>query len=534
MGQNCTMKTPTLESGLFDQWRVLLALAIPLLALTLIAPIGFDNSVYQSMAVDLVRFGKVPYIGSWDVNFPGNILIHIAELLLFGNTDLGFRAFDVLLQLGFVFLLHTFLRRWLTTPTALVGVALYLIWYVGGGEPLYAERDVFIGMMLIGALTLLTSDRHSRSKLVLAALAVGFGISTRPTTIGFAALFCLLIDRPTPAARYRARASFLVLTLLPIGLMIVPYLFIENGLYTFYISTIRFVADLYTKFGSEWIWFFRSPREAYPIAALSCISFILACTQRGRIKMMHSSALRRIPSRRESFVLFSSLLLSLGIVLLQGKFFKYHYAPLVMLSLPLAAIGAVVAVSRFKESRRTLILSAVGIVLVLGFIRWHAVGAFASKLPDLSIALNASYCVMLPDTNGGKAPELAALAYLRVPKNANATIEIISFDAHLRADLARECVSRYTTISALAVRSNPTIENEASHPAYQQAWRTEYVELLRTKRPQIIVIGRHFEYWYLHDIYDDFLHTLPGFDSLLTNSYQRDTTFGGYEIYRLR
>src|ERR1019366_2530731 len=52
----------------------------------LLLPLGTDNSVYQSMALAFVRFGRLPYLGSWDENFPGIIPIHAVAIVLFGNS----------------------------------------------------------------------------------------------------------------------------------------------------------------------------------------------------------------------------------------------------------------------------------------------------------------------------------------------------------------------------------------------------------------------------------------------------------------
>src|SRR6185312_7701875 len=65
--------------------------AIFLLPIHLFVPLNSDNDLYQAMAVALVKGKGLPYIGSWDVNFPGIVYIHALGIALFGNTDVGFR-----------------------------------------------------------------------------------------------------------------------------------------------------------------------------------------------------------------------------------------------------------------------------------------------------------------------------------------------------------------------------------------------------------------------------------------------------------
>src|SRR5205085_9736805 len=78
-------------------WLVLVGSAA-MLALTIPKPLGFDNAMYQRMGIDLHDFGRIPYIGSWDQNFPGIFYIHYLIISAFGPSDLSVRWFDCLVQ----------------------------------------------------------------------------------------------------------------------------------------------------------------------------------------------------------------------------------------------------------------------------------------------------------------------------------------------------------------------------------------------------------------------------------------------------
>src|SRR5687768_4732197 len=69
---------------------VWLLIALPLFVPSLFVPMSSDNSIYQSMAYDLLQFGRMPYLGSWDQNFPGIVAIHAVVLAIFGGSDLAF------------------------------------------------------------------------------------------------------------------------------------------------------------------------------------------------------------------------------------------------------------------------------------------------------------------------------------------------------------------------------------------------------------------------------------------------------------
>ena len=75
-----------------------------ILLVTFLYPLSGDNALYMYMA-DLLLKGHLPYLGSWDVNYPGIVFLHVPHVLLFGSSTLGFHAYDILLQLvGCMFL----------------------------------------------------------------------------------------------------------------------------------------------------------------------------------------------------------------------------------------------------------------------------------------------------------------------------------------------------------------------------------------------------------------------------------------------
>src|SRR5205823_4802879 len=122
-----------------------------------------------------------------------------------------------------------------------------------------------------------------------------------------------------------------------------------------------------------------------------------------------------------------------------------------------------------------------------------------------------------------------AIAYLNAPERRNASIEICSFDSRLRAHLDRACVSRYASLHPLGFRVDST--NPVSFTQYQKIWRAAYLDTLRARKPEYLIIHRGTGAEYLHDPYDDVLKNIEGFDSLFQNNYHLDTTIGRNEIY---
>src|SRR5580704_12325465 len=84
-----------------------------ILLVTLLLPLGFDNDLYESMGWALYAYHGLPYLGSWDHNFPGIVFVHWASIALFGASDFGFRLFDYLVHIAMAGFYYRVLRNWL-------------------------------------------------------------------------------------------------------------------------------------------------------------------------------------------------------------------------------------------------------------------------------------------------------------------------------------------------------------------------------------------------------------------------------------
>src|ERR1017187_1840168 len=84
-----------------------------ILLVTLLLPLGFDNDLYESMGWTLYAYHGLPYIASWDHNFPGIVFVHWTSIALFGASDFGFRLFDYLVHIAMAGFFYRVLRNWL-------------------------------------------------------------------------------------------------------------------------------------------------------------------------------------------------------------------------------------------------------------------------------------------------------------------------------------------------------------------------------------------------------------------------------------
>ncbi|MFI5200841.1 MAG: ArnT family glycosyltransferase [Candidatus Kapaibacterium sp.] len=507
-----------------------LAISLAFFLLVLIEPLGSSNAVLHSMALDLVRYGRFPYIGSWDNNFPGIAFLHAIGIVLFGESKVTFRIFDILIELLFVAFLFKFLSRWLQPHAATLAAVLYAAYYVATSN-IYGTQDPY-GMMLVLVGTAMILPRKNEIGVSLARIAAGglfAGLSflMRPTFvlfIGILGLYILLqTDFPSILSRISRLFLFAVFAMIPSAALLFYYSTIPGGVDTLYTSTIRFNLDLYTKLGgvSFWIEILRSGL----MIPLAIAAIVFKAIKQPEI-------FKTPPSKKEAGLFIAFVAAGLFIVLYMGKYWRYHFAPFYMALIPFSAVGIERVMLRVRdELRRHYVM--LGCVLFSTFIAYNPIGpiAFALGLLEHSNPFQTADEARRPSPLYGAKPEHALLAYLEKPENQSGGIEYCGFDPYLRLDLHRPFVGRYTTFHALAFRTDATKIGPPHYTDYQRKWQTDYVRLLEQAKPRFIVLGREMPFWYIHDIYTDCLRYLPGFDSFFQSNYRYDTAFGGFQVY---
>ncbi|HET6402081.1 MAG TPA: hypothetical protein VFH95_11875 [Candidatus Kapabacteria bacterium] len=510
---------------------VSLAISLGIFLIIILEPLGSANAVIHSMALDWVRYGRVPYIGSWDNNFPGIVFVHAIGIVLLGESGVSFRIFDILIEFFFVFFFFKFLSRWLQPHAAALAVVFYSAYYVATSS-IYGSQDPY-GMMLVfvGTAMILPRKNETGASLVRIAaggLIAGLSFLMRPTFllfIGILGLYILLqTDFPSILSRISRVLLFAVFAMIPTAVLLLFYNTIPGGVDTLYNSIIRFNLDLYTKLGGI----------SYLIEILrSGLMIPLAIAAIVFKAIKQSEIFKTPPSKKEIGLFIAFVVAGLFIVIYMGKFWRSHFAPFYMALIPFSAVGIECVRLRVRDAlhRHYVML---GCVLLSTFIAYNPLGpvTFALGLLELTNPFRAADEARRPDPLSGAKPEHALLAYLEKPENQSGAIEYCGFDPYLRLDLNRPFVSRYTTFHALAFRADYTNVGTPHYTDYQRKWQAEYVRQLDQAKPRFIILGRGMSFWYIHDIYSDCLRYLPGFDSFFQSNYRYDTAFGGFQVYQ--
>jgi Dolichyl-phosphate-mannose-protein mannosyltransferase len=541
----------------FFERPLLLALGISAALLTVVvaSPLSVDNLIYQSMALDLLRHGKIPYLGSWDQNFPGIILVHYMAIVLFGTHDISLRFLDLILQLGFAVLFYIFCRFWLQERAAAITVVLYIFYYVSGRGSIYGERDVYGVMAIIAGLYFiyrgtqigksLNSHWDGCLELIIAGFFVGYSIIIRPTFVlsyVLIAVFLFSIRKQTMGIWKQCQSVllFCIAGMAPLLLLLLVYRAIPGGLHALYMATIRFNLDVYTKFNGapEFLTllgifiFFLGRGYLIPLAMVGRIA--LRNKSHSRPPRSPNPFLLRRLTRSEQWLYYSLLLSFLAIAIIQRKYLAYHFTPVYVLLCPFSAIGVEWMLTHlrgwFVRTSAVLVLVSLYIIFMVGDRR-EIVG-FVQALFEGRNPVEAAYTMHHFSPSFGAVPQREVLHFLSLPGNDTGSLEICSFEPALRTHLNRTFASPYVMPTAIAWSMDGGVLTTPQFTNYQMAWRRAYLDSLCINRPIFIILARNTVCWNLCDPYRTYLHNLPGFDSLLQASYRYDTAFGCYQIFR--
>lgn len=503
------------SSRRFDTWFLIaVAGGALLLLVTLLLPLGFDNDLYESMGWALYSSHALPYIGSWDHNFPGIVFIHWASIALFGASDFGFRLFDLIIHVGLAAVFYRFLRNWLSPIASAFGVLLYALYYASGQWGLAGQRDTYAGFLLLGAASLFVSARRriflKGTRPLWIGVLCGTAFLMRPTYLLFAISFLVLIWVETK--RIRVVAQYVAGSLLPILAFLIPYIFVPNGLQQVWNTLIRFNLSVYAEVHVPInVW----SGGRMVIYILAAIGFIAA------IRHQHFD-------RRDAWMFIAFTGSALLSPIWMGKYFSYHFEPFVLIAIGFAARGFEWTV---ELPSRSSFQFAFGFVVLGGFAvlyyPHHLLKYYVEEL-GASSPLQHTYERILSDSLFGLTNQEKVVHYADATLGAGEPVEYVSIFPGMRWRLHRPAATRFTSIV-------PLIAFQHRVPSFGAAWRREFLDSLAYHPPRMIIVSLSKQWWpFVGKTNDSAIAAIPGFDSLLVANFIRDTIIGGYAIYHPR
>ena len=150
------------------------------LSLTLWFGFGMDQSICAYIAWVWKTFHQPPYVGVWDLSFPGIFIIYSFPVRVFGAGIFSIRAFDFLVQLTCLIMLFYLSKKLSGSSRAgFFTNIFYSIFYYGLGQTDTAQRESYIFWLLLICMVV--------------ALSLQNRVWLRAAVVGLLAGFCFLI-----------------------------------------------------------------------------------------------------------------------------------------------------------------------------------------------------------------------------------------------------------------------------------------------------------------------------------------------------
>ena len=468
------------------------------------------------MAKRLVIDGALPYVGSWDNNYPGILLFHSLSILLFGNSEIGFRIIEAVFHLSVTVFLYQLLLRWLTPRAAFVSAFFFALAMTQWGIFYIGERDLFLaGLLLIAFGILKQSDRWP--SLSTSSLLLGLAILIRPLYFPLPLTFLLFYWRKLGLPK---TLGFLTGLVLPGFLSLIPYV-LTKTVHNYFEATVLWNLSQYQSFSGSFTDFAGKIRDSLYIL-LPAVIALLPSQWFGKKDRLNEIVIQQ-PDKRELYLYLLLNTEAFVIFVSQQKFLSYQIAPFLALICPLAGIGTERLFSLATDVRINRWALTATLSLLLLF--------FSPVIPVFNYIAHDDISQLMPfanDTLIGLKAEMAVQNYLGQPKNAQGAVEVVSYDARLRSRLDRQEATRFTMVHALTVASK-----DGTYPSFQSAWRREFIADIARTPARFIILGVTWGYWKIPPLGENLSHQLPELDSLLRSNYHLDTTFGSYQLFRL-
>jgi 4-amino-4-deoxy-L-arabinose transferase-like glycosyltransferase len=507
-----------------NTWYWLIPVAV-MLAITYLYPLGFDNNTYQSMAWQLVEKGKLPYVDTWDQNFPGIVYLHSLSIILFGNSNGGFRALDILIQLLIALMIHRVVARYSNAEAASLATLFFVGFYVISSSKMLGQRDVYAGAALfVSVYSAFRARDLLDSKLlpVASGLLLGMAILIRPTYALCAVIIAALLWQRKDRLRTVMLAAVSTIVVTVIGLS--PYLFNAQNFADFYASTIRFNTEVY---GTATQRLAYSHVFWYPLE-LSSTLLIIGLAFVG----MKMKAREGLQSDRVQFALwcFGIAVLMKIMVYVMGKYLIYHYAPVFIFLTPLVGYVRCESFKRIGESWQSKALKIAFATVLVVF------AALRSPIPIIAAAPGSWHDRMEEVASRyavnwySYADARALCDYIARNTTPDDEIEMSSMDNEIVWTCERSQCTRFTLVHPLGMRNN------GEYSADQIRWRQEFVDKLRTRKPKLVMITSQPKSFmtFLDRSPEDILMSIPGLSELLSTQFRLDTVMGPWKVYAPR
>jgi Dolichyl-phosphate-mannose-protein mannosyltransferase len=470
------------------------------LAMSMTYPLGWDQGLFSFMGDAIVR-GGLPYRDAWD--FKGPLLYYVYALAqwLFGVHIWSIRVVDaIFLTLGTV-ALYRVTATLADRGAARFGAVLFVLWYASHSFWHTAQPDGWAGMLItLAVATVLGGSASAGFGLTVGAGAcLGLTVLMKPLWAAFLLLPVFYLVTSRARDRVGPIVALLIGWMLPIGLTIIW--FAVNGALGDLLDVHLRYSALYAGLASddrlknlaEYFLSSRVTAVAIPIVAYGVVVLWRA-------------------QRPAAILMVAWLAITVSLVALQGRFYAYHWLPMLPAMAILVAVGLHDLSQRSKEFAlivcATLLLGCVAPIVLEAarFMGWRA------GVIDRRQYYNAY---------GEPGFDMQAVDWLR---STGAPGKIFTFGWHCSVPWLseRQTVSRFGYSLPLMMGAGTAVRSQ---------YRQELMAALTADPPKYIVVGT---------LSEQILGTrltiadFPELAALVARDYRPVAEFGTITIHEIR
>ena len=499
----------------------LLALAIVWALASLSFPFGWDQGIFAWVGNTVVD-GGLPYRDAWDIKGPLTYYVYGTAQLFFGKNAFAIRLTDLIFLSLAAFYIARLAAKLSGPKTGPWAAVIFVLWYASQGFWHTAQPDGWASMLALFAIgPLLTNRDDPRSyRYLLSGFAIGLAVLIKPIYGLFA--IALAIDavfryRKDVLRLFAAGTSMMLGVIVPFAIAVAWFAY--NGALQVFVDT--------------WLVY---PVQVYsPAASPKAFSRAVGLIRFAESGMLVSVAWpvivvgavsRRHECSRTFSVLLAWVFIAVFCVVLQGRFFEYHWAIIIPSMVLLGTKGFTALFETIRNERRESSSHGRGLIrpMVLTFL--VLVIGLAAVRPALDAARWTAHIVGLVDTpsyySAFASAEDARLAakYIREHTAPGEKISVWGWDASIIFESDRNAVSRFGY-------SMPLIMGKGT--LQQKQLREEFLSAVHSDPPAYVVVSPQSE-MILGESVD--ITDFPEFSDFIAQNYTEEARFGKTLLYR--
>ncbi|MCC7158845.1 MAG: glycosyltransferase family 39 protein [Ignavibacteria bacterium] len=512
---------------LFGLFVLIIGVAIGSICLTY--PFGRDQGIY-AYAGKMLLEGKMNYSYVFDLKPPGIHFLFAASQFILGESMFNTRIFDILWQSLTAFILFIVSFRMTGNKVlSIIASFIYLMLYfrLDYWHTLQADGMLNLPFAISVLLLILSNERHSFLKIFFAGVLLGIALIFKYTIAAFLpmAILCMLFSvkdlmslRVKNALIYSAGITVIVIA---VGLI---YFF--TGSFKEMID-IQFVqTPLYTKIAYETEsgdFIFKHIVRLFtgsvysPLIALSVISFTILAFKK---KLTF-----------EKFLLFGWIVSSLLSLIIQWKFYYYHFL-VIMAPIAIGSVYSVYIITDLVKVQNKKYAITAFIGLFVGYTAF-ASSPYYNNYSNLFALLSGMTTIKDVYISNGTTTDsvftikktLNAVEKVNQFTNSDDKIYVWGFDPLVYYLSGRKCTSRFIYNFPLLWRGENT------------AFRNEFISVLKKDPPKLILVAQGDPLYFISGYNEDSKQLLERFSELknfLSEKYVFRSRVEDFEYYELK